>query len=275
MNVACYSFRLLVCFLTLTTGYLSAHAQGPETETASAKEILSGMSPGQKLYTLRKFRFIDQVLNGISWTDIAINRDIPVSRFQETSPYADSTFQGQPGLSRDPMAAEIARRYLDVPPTISLNNLFESIASSIRESRRKHVRRNLPVPSATEVDVLRIMWDQAFATSSEIYGLMDSLAIARVTSEDIRHTLEEMTEKGLLERKQISASHNFSVFGVWKFEMNPNNVRNREYLYWPTVSREALIAYLDVKRFWALAEKDGSGHESRIELEQRLHQIVK
>jgi predicted transcriptional regulator len=90
------------------------------------------------------------------------------------------------------------------------------------------------IPSELEINVMKVLWQKQEATGSAIYAQIDS---AQLTAVDLKHVLDAMTERGLLERRQISPRHEFTILGTFAIEESSLNRKNREYLYRPQVTR--------------------------------------
>jgi len=103
------------------------------------------------------------------------------------------------------------------------------------------------LPSETEIRVMNALWRKnEEATSAEIYAQLDS---ARLNYKEVNTVLENMVGRGLVERRQISPSNEFTVLGALTIEMSSLNAKNREYVYRPLASRELMLAYLDASAF--------------------------
>ncbi|MCH7676146.1 BlaI/MecI/CopY family transcriptional regulator [candidate division KSB1 bacterium] len=121
-----------------------------------------------------------------------------------------------------------------------------------------------------EIEVLKVLWVESAATSSEIYAQLDSTI--RITSQDLQKILEQMADRGLLDRKKISPSHEFTFFGIAKIELSSKNRKNKLYLYWPLLRKGKLITYLDAKRYLALSSSETTSTNGRPTLAKRLEE---
>jgi predicted transcriptional regulator len=102
------------------------------------------------------------------------------------------------------------------------------------------------IPSALEIDVMKVLWQQSEATTSTIYAHLDS---TQLTAVDLQRVLDAMTERGLLNRRLISPRNEFTILGVIPIEMSAQNRKNREFLYRPQVTRQTMLAFLDATAF--------------------------
>lgn len=262
---------------------LNAQPNSPVTEKAnqnttspdSASEILSGNSPKYKLFILRKFNFINNALHEDSTTNSALSFELKSNKrplfYLTPEELHKITPQGN-----DPLWDEIRRRYIDIPPTLPLNNAIRSLVESFKTSPQEKINWDMPIPTDIEIDVLKILWSESSATSSEIYAHLDSLAI---TAEDLQELLQTMSERGFLSRKKISPSHKFGLFGITSIEVSSLNRKNPLYLYWPNVSKDKLLTFLDARRYLALSANSTvstNGHTNELEksLEAKLYRLV-
>ncbi|MFQ5769073.1 MAG: BlaI/MecI/CopY family transcriptional regulator, partial [bacterium] len=178
----------------------------------------------------------------------------------------------------DPLGDELRRKFNDIPPTVSLSQLFRSLVKKSKKTKRRMSISEIPIPTNLEIDILKILWTQSLATPSDIYAKLDTTW--PITSEDLHAILEEMTNRGFLDRKKISPSHEFSLFGFAQIEMSSKNRKNKVYVYWPIVPKEKLITYLDAKRYLAFdatqkrSSNGESNHYYKI-LEDKLIRLVK
>jgi hypothetical protein len=262
----------IFCCLFLPAGNLFGQ------ETATPKEILTGMTAEDKLLLIRKHAFINDAmadLVGISEDEMIFNKG--KSAFFPL--FFDPDTLGVPAQHYEEHAERLIRNYMDVPPTLSLNGIIHAIAEAIKSSRRNAVLADPPEPTKDEIAVLRVVWEHSIATSSDIYTSLDSATLSKYTSEDIQKLLNRMTDRGFLERKQISPAREFTFFGIAKIEMSAQNRRNKLYIYWPVISKERIIALLDTRRFQMLAEKetgnDTEAYASQKLLEEKLLQLVR
>jgi predicted transcriptional regulator len=264
---------ITICILALV-----APLYGQDQTAASPEEILTGMTAENKLFLIRKHAFIsDAMVDVVRITDSEMTFNNSSSAFFPLFFNPDTL--GVPEDYYEDMAEQTIRNYMDVPPTTKLNGLFHGIAQAIKDSRREAVLQNPPIPTLDEIAVLRVVWEQDLATSSEIYAGLDSTTLVDYSAEGLQKLLKRMRDRGFLERKLISPRHEFTIFGVAKIEMSAKNRRNRLYLYWPLMSREKLMTMLDTKRYLTLASMKGRPNQSAMrqqkELEKKLLQVIR
>lgn len=219
-------------------------------EPENAKNVLTGNTEENKLYILRKYNFINNALINISDTSDSIMA-FDLSSEQQLPLFLDS--EGLKGLapqSLDPIGDELRRRNSDIPPTIPLNDAIKNLVESFKKSPKKLENRDLPIPTDMEIDILKVLWVEGSATPSEIYANLDTSAL--IFAEELQTVLESMVSRGFLDRKKISPSHEFNLFGLAQIELSSKNRKNKVYIYWPIVTRERLFTYLDAKRYLAL-----------------------
>lgn len=256
-----HRLRFLICFISVslfiqTPG--SIFAQSNEKNSADsmtvhppkAHDILTGNTPEEKTYALRKQEFIDDATASYwdtSFSDITFTfnseKHLPFYLDSEglkgLAPFKDSI---QEGIQRD----------TGIPPTISLTDAIQALVQSYQKNQRRKKVKNLSVPTNMEIDVLKILWVEESATASEIYAKLDSNI--SIHSEELQDVLAQMTTKGFLDRKKISPSHEFNLFGFAQIELSSKNRKNKVYLYWPIVTKKKLFTYLDAQRYLALVE---------------------
>ena len=221
---------------------------------AEAKDILTGKTPEQKLYIIRKIDFIRNATIGTSIIIGSADSDLSFE-FQSQQPVLYLTkkqlHKSYPH-GPDPFGQELHRKLSDTPPTLSLFSAYLfGVPDAVEKTPKSTFIPHVSIPSNTEIDVLKVLWQQPGSSSSEIYANLDT--VTQVTSEDLQKVLESMSDRGLLARKKISPSHNFSLFGIVSFELSSQNRKNRLYVYWPIVPKARLITYVDSQRYLALA----------------------
>jgi len=251
--------------LTVPAGGVSAYAQemsdDTSTQTDDAKSILKRETKSDTTYIVRKYNFIEET---VSESPIDTVADLDFKLGASPKLYlTPEELQETPRQYQDPIAEEIRRRYLDLPPTVPLDGLARSLKESFESSQKKSLSE-LPLPSDTEIEILKTIWPKTIASSSDIYSELDSTI--RLTSEDLNNVLHEMAERGFLGRKKVSPSHEFTVFGLFSFELSSKNKKNQLYVYWPLVSKQDLIRYLDAKRYIAFTAAQESATNGRTEL---------
>lgn len=231
-----------------------------DTKQANAKDILTNSTPDKKLYTLRKIRFIDEATENFKGdvdTNLAFERALDEAMPFFLDKEGLKAFQPGPG-TQDRVGEEWQRQHVDIPPTISLNEAVRSLLQTLNKPRKENAR-DLPVPSDTEIDILKILWVEKEATASDIYSKLDTSQV--IFAEELRSILGQMVDRGFVDRKQISGSNEFSLFGIAQIELSSKNRKNKEYLYWPIVTKEHLFTYLDAKRFLALAARNENDYD--------------
>ena len=231
---------------------------------AEAKDILTGRTPEQKLYIIRKFHFIRNATTGISTIIGSAEADLSFE-FQSQQPLLyltkeqlHKTYPHGP----DPFGQELHRRLSDTPPTLPLFSAYLlGVPDAVEKAPKFTFIPHVSIPSNTEIDVLKVLWQQPGSSSSEIYANLDT--VTHVTSEDLQKVLASMSDRGLLARKKISPSHNFSLFGIVSFELSAQNRKNKLYVYWPIVPKGRLITYVDSQRYLALASAKNNSIKAR------------
>ncbi|MBC7187001.1 MAG: hypothetical protein H5U38_08210 [Calditrichaeota bacterium] len=126
-------------------------------------------------------------------------------------------------------------------------------------------------PTFQELHVLKELWTAKSVTGPELYRQLDP-AIAP-SAESLNQLLDEMTERGLLRRRLVSPQDVLTVttpFGSMEVERNPLNLRNRVYRYWPVVSREEILHYLQ----GALLREEVSDSAHARRLAEKLRLLV-
>ncbi|MFQ5650934.1 MAG: hypothetical protein ACE5IY_13410 [bacterium] len=233
----------------------------PQKANHNAKDVLTGNTAEKKLYFLRKIRFIDDAT--VSFTDsttsdLAFEMDAnqPLPFFLDE----DGLKALEPGAgSQDWIGEELRRRQSDIPPTISLNDAIRNLVRTFKKKPKRLEDRNLPIPTDTEIDILKILWVEKKATAGEIYVQLDTSQV--IFAEELRAILARMVDRGFLDRKKISPSNEFSLFGIAQIELSSKNRKNKQYLYWPIVTKEKLFTYMDAKRFLALAAQNEQDYD--------------
>lgn len=149
----------------------------------------------------------------------------------------------------DYIGERLRREDLELPPLVNLNDLIGAGVKSLTKilgGAGVSDKKFTVIPSALEVDVLKVLWKENEATASGIYTHLDSM---RLTAADLDEALTLMTERGLVERQQISPRNEFTVFGVAAIEMSARNRKNREFIYRPKISRQTMLTFLDATAF--------------------------
>ncbi len=226
--------------------------------SVGTKDFLTGNTQKQKIYAYRKYLFIN---DSVQKLDVHENGsvDFNLSSSQKNLySLSNEDLQQLKQYGRDNWDQEILRRYVDIPPTLPLNGLFSGLKNGFKSLAKPPDIRYLPIPTNTEIDVLKILWGEREATGSDLYAKLDS-SVA-VTAEDLQIILKNMVDKGLLIRKRISPLQTFSLFGVASIEIGPKiwrNDKNKIYLYRPVISKQTLLTYLESKRYLAFSAVKG------------------
>jgi predicted transcriptional regulator len=235
--------------ICLSTGFsFSGFAQnGTAADTLDAAAILRGENAPARQQWLRRQIFVENIL---TQTAVDLSDSTLFFRLQQQSGLSLNRSQ----LSRipprvDDVGEHIRRDELDLPPMINLNNLLGSGIKYLAQKLGRSDAKTKPfavIPSELEIDVLKALWRDDEATTSQIYAQLDSVQLTVV---DLEQALATMTQRGLVEREQISPRHEFTLFGVADVEMSPRNRKNREYLYRPKISRQTMLTFLDATAF--------------------------
>jgi predicted transcriptional regulator len=149
----------------------------------------------------------------------------------------------------DFIGERLRRDELEMPPLLNFSNLIGAGVKYLAEKLGRTAtttKQFALIPSELEIDVLKILWKENAATSSEIYAQLDSI---RMTAADLQQALTIMTQRGLVARRQISPRNEFTLFGAATIEMSGINRKNREYLYRPKISRQTMLTFLDATAF--------------------------
>ena len=97
------------------------------------------------------------------------------------------------------------------------------------------------IPSETEIQIFKILWQHPRAADHEIYAALDTSI--RITAVDLNRILARLTNKGVLKRKIISPRNEFTL-PVGKVEMSAKNRRNRVYEYETKIQPQELLTFL-------------------------------
>jgi len=151
----------------------------------------------------------------------------------------------------DPIDAQIRQRSIGADQTFNVGALFaQGVKAALGKSKAPKERRRLQIiPSENEIRIMKTLWEEKRASSSEIYRHLDS---ARVTASGLQEILADMTNRGLLARAQISPRNEFTIatpFGAIPIEMSALNRKNREFIYKPTIGADEMWSYLDASIF--------------------------
>lgn len=270
----------IVTLHLLTAATVAAQSASDSTIHAlKAKDILTGNTPSAKLFNLRKYDFINTTIKILSSAQDDTSLTFQLQSLPKVSLYLtpEELHEITP-LGPDPFGPEIQRRFNDIPPMLSLNRLLQGVAESFNKPSPKFYDGTLPIPTDLEIDILKILWGNKVASHSDIYAQLD--ASWKITSEDLALILEDMANRGFVDRKKISPSHEFSLFGLAQIEMSPSNRKNKVYLYWSLAPKDKLITYLDAKRYLAYTNPNETGANGTAAayykmLEEKLHRLVR
>jgi predicted transcriptional regulator len=232
------------------------HAQqGPDSALAKitagdsldAEAVLRGETQLAREQWLRRRLFVDNILMRSS----ANLKDSSLFfRLQQQAPLSMNQSQlNSIPLRLDPVEESIRREQLDTPSLFNVGSLLGKGMKYLAEKLGAGGAKSQPlavIPSELEIDVMKVLWKKQEATASAIYAQIDS---AQLTAADLQHALDAMTERGLLDRRQISPRHEFTILGGIAIEMSGLNRKNREYLYRPQVTRQTMLAFLDATAF--------------------------
>jgi hypothetical protein len=267
---------MILHFFAATT--LAAQPADSTLQAIKAKDILTGNTPSAQLYTVRKYGFIQNAVNILSSTHDDTSLTFQLQNKPKVSLYLtpEELHQITP-VGPDPFGPEIQRRLSDTPRTLSLNRLLQGIAETFATSSPKFSDGTLPIPTNLEIDILKVLWENRVASHSDIYAQIDTSW--KITSKDLEAILEDMANRGFLDRKKISPSHEFSLFGLAAIEVSALNRKNQVHLYWSLAPKDKLITYLDAKRYLAYSHasnsaSNGVGVAFYKLLEEKLYRLV-
>jgi predicted transcriptional regulator len=217
------------------------------SDTLNAKPILRGETQKTREQWRRRQLFVENIL-----TEGAVNtRDSTLLfRIQHQSPLRLSKSQLEAIAPRvDQIEEKFRREQLGLPPMSPIGTLIGKGVKYLVEKLGGAGAEKNPlavIPSEHEIEVMNFLWEKNAATSVEIYAGLDSV---NLTAADLQQTLADMTDRGLLVRRQISPRHEFTILGVFTIEENSLNRKNREYLYQPKVTRQTMLSFLDATAF--------------------------
>jgi predicted transcriptional regulator len=216
-------------------------------DTLTAKPILRGETQETREQWRRRQLFVENIL-----TQGAVNtRDSTLLfRIQHQSPLRLSKSQLEAIAPRvDQIEEKFRREQLGLPPMSPIGTLIGKGVKYLAEKLGGAGAAKNPlavIPSEHEIEVMNVLWEKNAATSVEIYANLDSV---KLTAADLQHTLADMTDRGLLDRQQISPRHELTILGVFTIEESALNRKNREYLYRPKVARQTMLSFLDATAF--------------------------
>jgi len=215
-------------------------------DTIDAHSALSGVSARAREQWLRRQIFVENIL---TQSAISAGDSLLVFRLQQQTPLSLSKSQLNAIAPRlDQMEEKFRREQLGLPPISPIGTLLGKGIKYLSEKLSGVPSNPLAViPSETEIEVLNVLWKKTTATSSEIYAKLDSTN--KLTAADLQQTLAVMTERGLLDRRQISPRHGLTILGVFTIEESALNRKNREFIYHPRVARRTMLSFLDATAF--------------------------
>lgn len=275
----CLNFQLSSLLFAQNKQSSASDTTSPKVESVKARDVLTGNTPQEKIYTVRKKEFIDNATEDFTDTSFS-DLTFTFNSDKHLPLYLDK--EGLKGLApfKDSVQDQI-QRDTGIPQTVSLTDAIQSLVQSYQKKQSQEVK-DLTVPTDTEIDVLKILWVEESATASEIYAKLDSSA-SSIHSEELQDVLNQMVTKGFLDREKISPSHEFNLFGFAQIELSSKNRKNKVYLYWPIVTKEKLFTYLDAQRYMALVQSQSKNdidlknkkYESnyQIYLEKKLYRL--
>jgi len=254
----------ILIFSKTSQAYSKEKKEASVEHPAEAKDILTGQTPEQKLYIIRKFDFIRNAITGTSTIIGSTDSDLSFE-FESQQPVLYLTREQLHKIyphGPDPFGQELHRKLSDTPPTLPLFTAYLfGVPDAVEKAPKYTFIPRVSIPSDTEIDVLKVLWQQPGSSSSEIYAQLDT--VTHATAEDLQKVLESMSNQGLLLRKKISPSNKFSLFGIVSFELSSQNRRNKLYVYWPIVPKGKLITYIDSQRYLALASSKSNSIKAR------------
>ncbi|MGH7456423.1 MAG: BlaI/MecI/CopY family transcriptional regulator [bacterium] len=220
-------------------------AENPR-DTLDAVAILRGEAQYTREQWLRRQRFIENIFiqNASLYDSTLFFRlekksalSLNQSELRSLSPRVDNIDE------------RLRREQLGAPSLFNVGNLIGAGVKYLAERFGAGGAKPQPlavIPSDLEIEVMKVLWQQPEATTSTIYAQLDS---TRLTAVDLQRVLDAMAERGLLERRQISPRHEFTILGAIPIEMSAKNRKNREYLYRPQVTRQTMLTFLDATAF--------------------------
>lgn len=220
-------------------------AEQPE-DTLTALAVLRGEAQSTREQWLRRQRFMENMfIQTASLYDSSL-----FLRFQQKSALSLNQSELRSLSPRvDNIEERLRREQTGSPSLFNVGNLIGAGMKFLAEKLGAGGTKPQPlavIPSELEIDVMKVLWQQQEATTSTIYAQLDS---ARLTAVDLQRSLDAMAERGLLERRQISPRHEFTILGTIPIEMSAKNRKNREYIYRPQVTRQTMLAFLDATAF--------------------------
>lgn len=287
MSVSIIS-SILLSSLTLPISVLgqAEHTDDKNSDSThlDAKDILTGNTPVEKEYILRKHNFISNLITAFfdsnsSDMEFQLNSDelltfsLDANSLRGLAPSSsepvgyllelldpEEILRGLAPGSSDPLGHLLQPEEIPTMILIPINPIVRYIVNRLKKKPKSLKDKNLPIPTDREIEILKFLWVEKEATSKEMYAELDTSVT--IFAEELYAVLESMVYRGFLDRKQISPSNELDFFGASMIEMSSKNRDNKVYLYWPIVTREKLFTYLDAKRYLTLAEsKDENDYD--------------
>lgn len=223
---------------------LAAIAAENPKDTLDAAAILRGETQSAREQWLRRQHFIENIfIQNPSLYDSAL-----FFRLQQKSVLSLNRSELRSLSPRvDNIAERIRREQTGAPSLFNVGNLIGAGMKYL--AGKLGGAKPLPlavIPSELEIDIMKVLWQKQEATGSAIYAQISS---AQLTAVDLQRVLDAMTERGLLERRQISPRHEFTILGTFVIEESKLNRKNREYIYRPQVTRQTMLTFLDATAF--------------------------
>jgi predicted transcriptional regulator len=245
------AFLLLIGLNFLPSSPLRAQ-QNPDpvmaataADTLDAAAILRGETQAAREQWLRRQRFIDNIFiqNPSLYDDSTL-----FFRLQQNSALSLNQSELRSLSPRvDNIGERLRREETGAPSLFNVGNLIGAGMKYLAQKLGGAKPQPLAViPSELEIDIMKVLWQKQEATGSAIYAQIDS---AQLTAVDLKHILDAMTERGLLERRQISPRHEFTILGTFAIEESKLNRKNREYIYRPQITRQTMLTFLDATAF--------------------------
>jgi len=243
---------LFIVLLVFNTRVSAQHPQGftSETDSTAHSKISAGSNAALDRFQ-KRLAFLENYFLNISSARFDTTLSFKIIRNRESSLglSREQLATITPGV--DPFDNQIRRRNSGAPQTFNLGALAAQGVNAARgkSGARNEHRRLQIIPSENDIRILKTLWEEKSASSSEIYRHLDS---ARVTASGLQKILADMTNRGLLARAQISPRNEFTIvtpFGAIPIEMSALNQKNREFLYEPTVGADEMWSYIDANIF--------------------------
>lgn len=219
----------------------------PLQDTLDAAAVLRGETQSAREQWLRRQRFIENIFiqNPSLYDDSTL-----FFRLQQNSALSlnQSELHSLPRRV-DNIGERLRREETEAPSLFNVGNLIGAGMKYLAEKLGMGGAKSQPlavIPSELEIDVMKVLWQKQEATGSAIYAQIDS---AQLTAVDLKHVLDAMTERGLLEHRQVSPRHEFTILGTFTIEESKLNRKNREYIYRPQITRQTMLTFLDATAF--------------------------